>query len=47
MPQYKLLYFNVKGRAELARLIFAYAGQKYEDVRYTSEEFAEIKPSNE
>jgi len=45
MPQYKLLYFNVKGRAELARLIFAYAGQKYEDVRYTIEEFAEIKPT--
>ena len=34
MPSYKLYYFNLRGRAELARLIFAYAGVEYEDVRF-------------
>ncbi|CAF1581110.1 unnamed protein product [Adineta steineri] len=34
MPSYKLTYFNGRGRAEVSRLIFAAAGQKYEDVRY-------------
>ena len=34
MPSYKLYYFNLRGRAELVRLIFAYAGVEYEDVRF-------------
>ena len=34
MSTYKLTYFNGRGRAEVSRLIFAAAGQKYEDVRY-------------
>jgi len=39
MPSYKLYYFNGRGRAEVARLIFAAAGQQYEDIRYTSEQW--------
>lgn len=31
--KYKLTYFNGRGRAEIVRLIFAVAGQKYNDVR--------------
>ncbi len=44
MPTYKLIYFN----AELSRFIFAIfaqAGEKYEDKRVTSEEWAELKPT--
>lgn len=29
MVSYKLIYFPVRGRAELARLMFAYSGQAY------------------
>jgi len=32
----KLTYFNIRGLAETARLLFAAAGVKYEDVRLTS-----------
>ncbi|XP_046358198.2 glutathione S-transferase 1-like isoform X2 [Haliotis rufescens] len=39
MPSYKLIYTNSKGRAEVCRLLFALAGQEYEDVRWTSENF--------
>jgi hypothetical protein len=35
MPEYKLTYFNGRGRAELTRLVFAAAGEKYEDERVT------------
>jgi len=34
MSTHKLYYFNGRGRAEVSRLIFAAAGQKYEDIRY-------------
>lgn len=33
MVNYKLNYFNGRGRAEISRLIFAAAGVKFEDVR--------------
>ncbi|XP_066430130.1 hematopoietic prostaglandin D synthase [Eleutherodactylus coqui] len=33
MPNYKLTYFNFRGRAEIIRFLFAYTNTKYEDVR--------------
>ena len=45
MPEYKLTYFNLRGRAELSRLIFAYAGQKFQDVRIEREQWPELKES--
>ncbi|UJR07814.1 hypothetical protein I4U23_012097 [Adineta vaga] len=39
MVSYKLYYFNGRGRAETARLVFAAAGQKYEDVRFEQEQW--------
>ena len=45
MPSYKLVYFNGRGRGELARYIFAQAGVEYEDQRLTGEEFGKLKPS--
>ena len=33
MSNYKLTYFNGRGRAELSRLIFAAAGVEFEDER--------------
>ena len=44
MPTYKLYYFNVKGRAENTRFVFAQAGVPYEDIRLTGEQWAEFKP---
>ncbi len=44
MPQYKLTYFNGKGRAEVARLIFATVGVEYEDCRLSREQWMPIKP---
>ena len=39
MSTYKLYYFNARGRAEVARIIFAQAGVKYEDIRFQKEEW--------
>ncbi|XP_071082970.1 probable glutathione S-transferase 5 [Haliotis cracherodii] len=39
MPSYKLISTDNKGRAEVCRLLFALAGQEYEDVRWTRETF--------
>lgn len=44
MPSYKLYYFNARGGAEVIRFIFAQAGVAYEDIRLTSEQWAEFKP---
>ncbi|CAF0717784.1 unnamed protein product [Brachionus calyciflorus] len=44
MTEYKLYYFNGKGRAEVIRLIFAAAGQKYQDIRFEREQWPELKP---
>ena len=42
----KLIYFNLRGRAELSRLILAQSGAEYEDkrVEWESDEWFELKP---
>jgi glutathione S-transferase len=35
--EYKLIYFNVRGLGEIARLLFKAAGQEFEDYRYPIE----------
>ncbi|XP_071479930.1 S-crystallin SL11-like [Diadema antillarum] len=47
MPSYKLMYFNVRGRGEGIRLLFAQAGVDYEDCRLTGEEFRDMKTDPE
>uniref|UniRef100_A0A914Q7P3 glutathione transferase n=1 Tax=Panagrolaimus davidi TaxID=227884 RepID=A0A914Q7P3_9BILA len=47
MPSYKLNYFDVRGFGEGARLIFHYAGQKFEDNRITQEQWPKIKPTSD
>jgi glutathione S-transferase len=43
MPSYKLTYFNVRGFAEMSRLIFEYAKQPYEDVRVDHADWPNLK----
>ena len=43
MSTYKLHYFNGRGRAEVSRLIFAAAGQKFEDTRFEREQWPALK----
>ncbi|KAG0728186.1 Hematopoietic prostaglandin D synthase [Chionoecetes opilio] len=45
MPEYKLIYFNARGRAELVRWIFAYGDIPYTDERFEMEDWPEKKPS--
>ncbi|XP_046575236.1 glutathione S-transferase 1-like [Haliotis rubra] len=44
MPKYILRYFDLKAYAEPSRLLFTLAGQEYEDIRYTREEWVTEKP---
>lgn len=44
-PQYKLVYFNMMGRAEPTRLIFAAAGVPYEDDRIEKANWPTLKES--
>lgn len=43
MAEYKLIYFNARGRAELSRLILQYAGVPYEDFRMEMADWPQIK----
>ena len=45
MTKYTLTYFNVRGRAEVTRLLFAQAGVEYEDKRVSHEEWQRLKPN--
>ena len=45
MADYKLTYFNGRGRAELIRYLFEVAGVQYEDVRIKYEEWGSLRPS--
>ena len=42
---YKLRYFNIRGRAEFLRYMFAYANQDYTDDRIENEDWPQIKPT--
>ena len=42
---YTLIYFDIRGRAEPIRLLFALAGVKYTDKRVSKMEWPELKPS--
>uniref|UniRef100_A0A914XIX4 glutathione transferase n=1 Tax=Plectus sambesii TaxID=2011161 RepID=A0A914XIX4_9BILA len=44
VPKYRLVYFNVQGRAEIARLLFHEAGEKFEDHRIEFSEWPAFKP---
>jgi hypothetical protein len=39
MAGYKLSYFNIMGRAEVSRLLFAVADEVYEDDRFMYDEW--------
>jgi len=43
MPSYKLTYFNGRGRAEIVRLVFVAAGEKYDDVRIEKDQWPALK----
>jgi len=45
MPSYKLCYFNGRGLGEVSRLIFAQAGQEYEDFRWERDDWPKHKPN--
>lgn len=45
MSHFKLYYFNARAKAETARLLFALAGETFEDVRFNFEDWPKHKPN--
>ncbi|KAM4707912.1 hematopoietic prostaglandin D synthase-like [Discoglossus pictus] len=45
MPSYKLTYFNLEGKGEIIRYLFAYLNVKYEDKRIEFADWPAIKPT--
>ncbi|XP_054995741.1 hematopoietic prostaglandin D synthase [Sorex araneus] len=45
MPGYRLIYFNMRGRAEIIRYIFAYLDVPYEDHRVEQADWPKVKPA--
>lgn len=45
MPEYKIIYFNVKALAEPMRFLLAYGKIEWEDVRIEKDDWPAIKPS--
>ncbi|XP_043826009.1 hematopoietic prostaglandin D synthase [Dromiciops gliroides] len=43
MPHYKLIYFNMRGRAEIIRYLFAYLDIQYEDHRISLVDWPTVK----
>lgn len=43
MVQYKLYYFNIKGRGEFIRMMFVAAGQEFQDNRIESANWPQLK----
>ena len=44
-PSYRLTYFNIRGRAEFIRWIFAAGGQAYIDNRVATADWPALKPT--
>lgn len=45
MPDYKIHYFDITALGEILRMILAYGGEEFEDVRIQQDEWPAIKPS--
>ena len=45
MPEYKLYYFDSRGRAEYIRYVLALVGVQYEDIRVSKDDWPELKES--
>lgn len=45
MAKVKVTYFNVKALGEGIRMLLAYGGQEFEDIRVERDNWPELKPS--